>query len=104
MLRILTSLNSISGAHKDNVKKLFKCLALLPEDTIAPLDILAMIFQASCSTAEKPAPRPRIMMIRRWLNVLIERSLVLGTVDRISLHDSKHTRVVCCSDLTSASF
>ena len=26
-------------------------------------------------------------MIRRWLKVLIERSLVLGTVDRISLHD-----------------
>ena len=84
---INTSLKSITGVHKDNVTSLFKCLALVPEDTIVPLDMLAMIFQAGCSTDEKPASRPRIMMIRRWLKVLIERSLVLGTVDRISLHD-----------------
>ena len=84
---INTSLKSITGVHKDNVTSLFKCLALVPEDTIVPLDMLAMIFQAGCSTDEKPASRPRIMVIRRWLKVLIERSLVLGTVDRISLHD-----------------
>ena len=84
---INTSLKSITGVHKDNVTSLFKCLALVPEDTIVPLDMLAMIFQAGCSTDEKPASRPRIIMIRRWLKVLIERSLVLGTVDRISLHD-----------------
>eukprot|EP01052_Picozoa_sp_SAG31_P021339 SAG31_NODE_1645_length_7652_cov_2.069906_4_plen_267_part_00 len=84
---ILTSLKSVSGSHKDNVTSLFKCLAIVPEDTIVPLDILGLMFQAGCSTDEKPASRPRIMMIRRWLKVLIERSLVLGTVDRISLHD-----------------
>ena len=87
---IKTSLKSISGSHKENVTALFKCLALLPEDTIVPLDILAMLFEAGCSTEEKPVQKPRIMMIRRWLKVLLERSLVLGTVDRISLHDSKH--------------
>lgn len=72
---IKTSLNSISGSQKEKITALFKCLALIPEDTAVPLDILAMIFQASCSTKESPAPRPRIMMIRRWLKVLIERSL-----------------------------
>ena len=120
---IKTSLNSISGSQKEKITALFKCLALIPEDTAVPLDILAMIFQASCSTKEKPAPRPRIMMIRKWMKVLIERSLgtyyqlqfthslsgchpplsaislcvclgaVLGTVDNISLHDSKQNAI-----------
>lgn len=84
---ILTSLKSITGTHKDNVTSLFKCLAIVPEDTIVPLDMLAMIYQAGCSTDEKPVNRPKIIMIRRWLKVLLERSLILGTVDRISLHD-----------------
>eukprot|EP01043_Picozoa_sp_COSAG02_P048239 COSAG02_NODE_4721_length_5052_cov_14.669695_3_plen_286_part_00 len=79
---ILTSLNAIDGRHKDNIAALFKCLALLPEDVAVPLDILAMMFQASCSTEEKSITRPKIMMIRRWLMVLIERSLVLGVSSR----------------------
>ena len=84
---ILTSLKSITGTHKDNVITLFKCLALVPEDTVVPLDALAMIFEAGASTDEKPVKRPSILSIRRWLKVLIERSLVLGTVDRMSMHD-----------------
>ncbi len=84
---IKSSLNSIRGSHKDNIISLFKCLALVPEDTTVPLEILPFIFQAGCSTDEDTATRPKIIMIRRWLKVLIERSLILGTVDRISCHD-----------------
>ena len=83
----MTSLKSITGSHKDNATALFKCLAIVPEDTVIPLDILALVFQAGCSTPETVAKRPRIMMMRRWLKVLLDRSLVLGTIDRIQLHD-----------------
>ena len=83
----MTSLKSITGSHKDSVTTLFKCLAIIPEDTMCPLDILSLVFQAGCSTSETTAKRPRILMIRRWLKVLIDRSLVMGTVDRIQLHD-----------------
>eukprot|EP01050_Picozoa_sp_SAG11_P013285 SAG11_NODE_1540_length_4722_cov_2.812243_3_plen_1121_part_00 len=84
---IKSSLKSIRGSHKDNVISLFKCLALVPEDTVVPLEMLTFIFQAGCSTDEETVKRPKIIMIRRWLKVLIERSLILGTVDRISCHD-----------------
>eukprot|EP01047_Picozoa_sp_COSAG01_P043512 COSAG01_NODE_3870_length_5605_cov_4.345260_6_plen_91_part_00 len=66
---IMSSLKSITGSHKDKVTTLFKCLAIIPEDTVAPLEILALIFQAGCSTADERVKRPRIMMIRRWLKV-----------------------------------
>jgi hypothetical protein len=84
---ITTSLKSITGSYKKNVTELFKYLAIIPEDTSAPLDILALVFQAGCSTADNRAKRPRIMMMRRWLKVLIDRSLVLGPVDSIQIHD-----------------
>ena len=48
-----------------NVKLLLSSLALTPEDTVVPLDMLALMFQAHVSTDEKPAPRPRIIMLRR---------------------------------------
>eukprot|EP01047_Picozoa_sp_COSAG01_P016833 COSAG01_NODE_874_length_12972_cov_15.914343_6_plen_336_part_00 len=84
---IMTSLKSITGSHKDNVTALFKCLAIIPEDTAPPLDILTLVFQAGCSTADNRVKRPRIMMLRRWLKVLMDRSLLLGTIDAIQLHD-----------------
>eukprot|EP01047_Picozoa_sp_COSAG01_P017740 COSAG01_NODE_946_length_12533_cov_4.570532_1_plen_238_part_10 len=64
---IRTSLNSISGSHTKNVKLLLSSLALTPEDTVVPLDMLALMFQAHVSTDEKPAPRPRIIMLRRFV-------------------------------------
>ena len=82
---IVASLNSIGGIHKDNVRKLFQCMALVPEDTVVPLEVLALIFQAASSSDETLVPRPRIMTLRRWLKLLLDRSLLLGTVDRISL-------------------
>ena len=49
---------------------------------------MAMIFQACASASStESVPRPSILSIRRWLKVLIDRSLVLGTVDRFFVHD-----------------
>ena len=93
---ILTSLKSITGTHAENIMMLFKSLALCPEDTVVPLGMLAMLFQAGASTEAKPVKRPSILMIRRWLKILIDRSLVLGTVDRMSLVSERLLRVASC--------
>ena len=74
--------------------RLFHGFALAPEDTHVPLPVLGMIFDAcgnqddvessKKTTTNKPISR---MHIRNYLKVLIDRSLVLGTVDRPQLHD-----------------
>jgi hypothetical protein len=88
-----------SSRESDNVRALFKLFALVPEDTVAPLEVLSIMFNAAQrphSSAgsgtgqakpgpEQPTPRTRttsLLYIRKWLKILIDRSLVLGTVDR----------------------
>ena len=63
----------------------------MPEDTHVPLAVLGMVFHAcddqtaaAAESTQKPLSR---MKIRSYLKVLIDRSLVLGTVDRPQLHD-----------------
>ena len=56
----------------------------VPEDTEVPLSVMSLIYDA-CGNADgtnfNPAPLSRLMT-RKYLNILIDRSLVLGTVDR----------------------
>jgi hypothetical protein len=63
-------------------------MGLVPEDTRVPLQALIMLYeseiQAQGGTLQK---RPSVLNIRRWLKILIDRSLVLGPVERPSLHD-----------------
>ena len=84
---IRASLASLSGSEREKkcVRNLFSLFALVPEDTFVPLDILALIFDALFlrSSGKKVA----ILHLRKWLRILIDRSLVLGTVDRPQLHD-----------------
>jgi hypothetical protein len=42
------------------------------------------VFLQETTPLAKP---PSLLNVRRWLKVLIDRSLILGTVDRPSLHD-----------------
>ena len=82
---IRTSLNAIKGPHRDKILRLFNAFAIVPEDTRTPIEVVAMLFEAE---SETPLPKPpSLLNIRRWLKVLIDRSLILGTVDRPSLHD-----------------
>eukprot|EP01045_Picozoa_sp_COSAG04_P015045 COSAG04_NODE_1165_length_7994_cov_50.104370_3_plen_574_part_00 len=82
---IRTSLSAIKGPHRDKILRLFYALAIVPEDTRIPIELVAMLFEAE---SETPLPKPpSLLNIRRWLKVLIDRSLILGTVDRPSLHD-----------------
>ena len=82
---IRTSLSAIKGPHRDKILRLFNAFAIVPEDIQIPIEMVAMLFEAE---SETPLPKPPpLLNIRRWLKVLIDRSLILGTVDRPSLHD-----------------
>lgn len=95
---ILASLNSIRGGQKENITHLFKSLALLPEDAVAPLPLLSLMYQATLyKDGSQPRP-PSILSTRLWIKQLIDRSLVLGTVDRPALHGEFTPRPHCNSE------
>ena len=88
---------SLRGVRRfqSEISTLFRAMALIPEDVRAPLELLAMMYEAEvCCDGSEPAGRPTLLNIRRWLKVLLNRSLVLGTVDRASLHDIPRDYVV----------
>eukprot|EP01047_Picozoa_sp_COSAG01_P026973 COSAG01_NODE_1760_length_9301_cov_8.687242_2_plen_771_part_00 len=88
---VSTSLKSIQGEHREPCSRLLRACALIPEDVRAPLDILQWIFEADSDTgASSPggsARPPSLLQLRRWVGLLIDRSLVLGPIDQVSLHD-----------------
>eukprot|EP01052_Picozoa_sp_SAG31_P006593 SAG31_NODE_304_length_18019_cov_10.386440_8_plen_750_part_00 len=81
---IRASLRGLKGSESEqsNVKSLLLLFALVPEDTFCPLEVLLMMFNAVHTDAGAT-----LMHIRKWLKILINRSLVLSTVDRPSVHD-----------------
>ena len=87
---IRASIKAIPKQIQKQATSLFHGFALVAEDTHVPLPVLGMIFSAcsnptgGSSKSTKPLSR---FQIRRYLKVLIDRSLVLGTVDRPQLHD-----------------
>jgi hypothetical protein len=86
---IRASIRSIPKKIQPQVTQLFLSFALAAEDTLVPLPVLGMVFDAcgSPSKSGKSAKPLSRMQVRRYLKILIDRSLVLGTVDRPQLHD-----------------
>ena len=82
---IRASIKAIPKKIQTQVTQLFHGFALIPEDTHVPLPVLGMVFYA-CQNPANVKPLSRLQ-VRRYLKVLIDRSLVLGTVDRPQLHD-----------------
>eukprot|EP01048_Picozoa_sp_COSAG05_P005356 COSAG05_NODE_315_length_11604_cov_8.336375_6_plen_1129_part_00 len=82
---IRASLRGLRGSaqEQENVRALLNMFALVPEDTHCPLEMLLLIFKATIPGSEATS----IMHIRKWLRILLNRSLVLGTIDRPSVHD-----------------
>eukprot|EP01046_Picozoa_sp_COSAG06_P043409 COSAG06_NODE_5682_length_3323_cov_3.426489_2_plen_973_part_01 len=82
---IRASLAGLKGSKRDTAgaRQLFKLFGLVPEDTSCPLECLQMMYDA----VYEPDRLTSVLHIRKWLKMLIDRSLVLGTVDRASLHD-----------------
>jgi hypothetical protein len=82
---IRASLAGLKGSERDRTgaRNLFKLFGLVPEDTSCPLECLQLMYDA----VYEPDRSTSVLHIRKWLKMLIDRSLVLGTVDRASLHD-----------------
>eukprot|EP01052_Picozoa_sp_SAG31_P002383 SAG31_NODE_84_length_27014_cov_3.743006_10_plen_204_part_00 len=80
---IRTSLRSIKGPHRKNILQLFDAFATVPEDARIPIEMVQMLYEAGENVTRA---KPSLLSIRRWLKVLIDRSLILGSVDRPSLH------------------
>ena len=81
---IRASLRGLKGSAKEqaNVKSLLLLFAVVPEDTCCPLEVLVLMFNAVHESSDAT-----MMHLRKWLRILINHSLVLGTIDRPSLHD-----------------
>jgi hypothetical protein len=64
-------------------------MSLIPEDVQPPLEVLAMMYEAEVSSDDDVpgSKRPTLLNLRRWLKMLLDRSLALGTVDKPGLHD-----------------
>jgi tetratricopeptide (TPR) repeat protein len=81
---IRASLRGLKGSAQEqaNVRSLLLMFALVPEDTHCPLDVMLLMFNAV-----HEGSGATMMHVRKWLRTLINRSLVLGTIDRPSVHD-----------------
>jgi hypothetical protein len=81
---IATSLKAIHGPQAETCRTLLKSFALVSEDQSVPLEALGWMYSA---VADADVAAPTIAMLRRLVKALIDRSLVLGPVDKPSLHD-----------------
>jgi hypothetical protein len=81
---IAASLRGIPGKDNSQIQRVLYTFALVPEDTWVPPDAFLLMMSA---VGEPGAPPVQPLQLRRWLQSLIDRSLVLGTADRPQLHD-----------------
>jgi hypothetical protein len=79
---IRTSLTAIPVKDRENARLVFSVFATVAEDVHVPLRVVAILLSAV--TGEELVPD---LQIRFWLQVLINRSLILGTWERPQLHD-----------------
>jgi hypothetical protein len=71
-----------SVRDREGVRNVFALFGLVPEDTVCPLETLLLMHKAVYGSGGAT-----LLHIRKWLKALVDRSLVLGTVDRASVHD-----------------
>ena len=90
---IRASIKAIPKKSRKQCTQLFISFGLIPEDTLVPLSMLGLVYHA-CSDLETKdneigTTKTSLsrLQVRRCLKLLIDRSLVLGTVDRPQLHD-----------------
>jgi hypothetical protein len=75
---IAASLSAIPLRDREDAKKVFSVFAVVSEDTYVPLAAFRIILSAVTGEAEL-VPE---LQLRKWVQVLINRSLVLGTWER----------------------
>eukprot|EP01051_Picozoa_sp_SAG22_P002868 SAG22_NODE_133_length_18379_cov_34.571937_1_plen_1946_part_00 len=84
---IRASLRGLKGSAKEraNVRSLLLLFAFVPEDTPCPLEAMLLMFNALHAVNEGSGAT--MMHVRKWLRILINRSLVLGMISAPSVHD-----------------
>ena len=82
---ISASLNAIPLRDRAKAKEVFSVFALVAEDTHVPLGAFRILLSAITGESEL-VPE---LQLRKWMQVLVNRSIVLGTGERPQLHDSK---------------
>ncbi len=80
---IRTSLNAIPFKDRENARLTFSVFALVAEDVHVPLRAVTVLLSAITGDREL-VPE---LQVRYWLQVLINRSLIIGTWERPQLHD-----------------
>eukprot|EP01051_Picozoa_sp_SAG22_P002548 SAG22_NODE_115_length_19315_cov_10.458368_9_plen_1069_part_00 len=85
---VTASLESLqeSPAVKSRIKQLFSLFALVPEDTYLGPDAMLIMFNAVFESGES-GKQVSQLKLRMYTQTLINRSLILGTVERPQLHD-----------------
>ena len=94
---ILSGIRSIPAAQRDGAATLFQCFAFVPEDCKVPFEMMQLLLETQAAAAGS-AP-PTRLSLRRWLKLLIDRSLVLGPIDAPSLHGERERHCLslhCC--------
>eukprot|EP01046_Picozoa_sp_COSAG06_P029309 COSAG06_NODE_2708_length_6408_cov_2.142970_1_plen_1860_part_00 len=80
---IAASLAAIPKRDRENAKKVFSVFALVAEDTHVPLSAFRILLSAVTGESEL-VPE---LQLRKWMQVLINRSICLGTWEKPQLHD-----------------
>jgi hypothetical protein len=80
---ISTSMNAIAERDRQGCREIFAVLATVAEDTHVPPDAFHLMF-SEITAAEGPVPH---LQLRKWMQLLINRSLILNNWERPQLHD-----------------
>ena len=79
-------LEAIPLRDRASVKQVFSVFALVAEDTHVPMSAFRILLSAVTGDTELV---PEIQL-RKWMQILLNRSVVLGTWEKPQLHDSKY--------------
>ena len=89
---IAASLEAIPRRDRAKAKQVFQTFALVAEDTHVPLAAFRILLSALTGDTELMPE----LALRKYMQTLINRSLVLGTWERPQLHDSELTSRCPC--------
>ena len=92
---IVVSLNSVTGKDSARVKQLFLATAVFAEDQRIPSRVFQILHASSSELSKdnKDAKAASTSTIKRWIALLVKRSLLLELIrGSIQLHDSKRCK------------
>ena len=76
----------MTGCDAPKVVTLFKGMAVMAEDQVVAVPILCVLW---LSIDAKKHKKITPMKARQWTNQLLARSILLGSSEGVSMHDSK---------------